>query len=44
VLKDISKMEQRYDTVTMVMRDGFLQHRHRGQVQRHAPDGLPLAG
>jgi transposase len=23
VLKDISKMEQRYDAVTMVMRDGF---------------------
>ena len=23
MLKDISKMEQRYDAVTMVMRDGF---------------------
>ena len=43
MLKDISKMEQRYDAVTMVMREGF-HHRHRGQVQRVSPNGLPLAG
>ena len=44
MLKDISKMEQRYEAVTMVMKRRFLRHRGGGEVQRVSPERLPLAG